>query len=58
MQTGLPDSFAARLDDMGFSINVDLKAVSHEDWSNAGFKLLEWQCVLKAHKVYRSKMKL
>jgi hypothetical protein len=56
-QTGLPVVYADRLDAMGFTADVDLKSVGREDWIAAGFKLFEWQRVVRAHKQFKNSLR-
>ena len=56
-QAELNPEWAARLDELGFSLSADLDQLSREDWLQVGFKPLEWVKVTKAYKKLRHQLK-
>jgi hypothetical protein len=46
----LGDSVSAGLDKLGFRFGDDLNSVSKQEYTDAGFKTLEWKRLLKAYR--------
>jgi hypothetical protein len=47
---GLGERVEAGLDKLGFCFGDDLNNVSAEEYTDAGFKVLEWKRLLKAYR--------